>query len=183
MVIDLGTGDGRAVLTRARAEPQSLIIGLDPVATAMAEASRRAADLPNALFALAAAEGVPKELVGRADEVSVLFPWASLLRGVLALPGGEAAAEGIAQLLRPGGRLTSIVSVTDRDRALGNLALDDRFVARMAEAHAVRGLLLCEAAPATAAEIAATGSTWGRRLGATRGLRPSWRLVFERMAG
>jgi 16S rRNA (adenine(1408)-N(1))-methyltransferase len=181
VVVDLGTGDGRAVLTRARAEPRNLVVGLDPVAAAMAESSRRGARVPNALFALASAEAVPAELVARADDVSVLFPWASLLRGVLVLPGGDAAADGMASLLRPAGRVTAIVSVTDRDRTMAGLEVDDRFLRRLADAHAARGLLLCEAAPATAAEIAATGSTWGRRLGAARGLRPAWRLVFERM--
>ena len=38
---------------------------------------------PNALFVVAAAEAPPRELIGLADEVRILFPWGSLLRGVL----------------------------------------------------------------------------------------------------
>ena len=62
MAIDLGTGDGRFVLAAAAARPDALVIGLDADAAGMAESSRRAARgnaLPNALFAVAAAEHPP----------------------------------------------------------------------------------------------------------------------------
>jgi len=65
VTIDVGTGDGRAVLETGAAFPASLAIGLDAHAAAMAEASRRAArpalkgGLPNAMFLLAAAEAIP----------------------------------------------------------------------------------------------------------------------------
>ena len=62
MALDLGTGDGRHVLAAAAARPDALVIGVDADASAMAEASRRAArrhPLPNALFAVAAAEHPP----------------------------------------------------------------------------------------------------------------------------
>jgi 16S rRNA (adenine(1408)-N(1))-methyltransferase len=62
VAIDLGTGDGRAVLAAAAARPDALVIGVDASADAMIEASRRAARrgaLPNALFAVAAAEHPP----------------------------------------------------------------------------------------------------------------------------
>ncbi len=62
MAIDLGTGDGRRVLAAAVARTDTLVTGVDANAAAMAEASRRAAlrgALPNALFAVAAAEHPP----------------------------------------------------------------------------------------------------------------------------
>ena len=62
MAIDLGTGDGRAVLAAAAARPDTLAIGVDANAAGMCEASRRAhrrGALPNALFAVAAAEHPP----------------------------------------------------------------------------------------------------------------------------
>jgi 16S rRNA (adenine(1408)-N(1))-methyltransferase len=62
VALDLGTGDGRAVLAAAAARPDTLVIGVDASATAMNESSRRAARrgaLPNALFAVAAAEHPP----------------------------------------------------------------------------------------------------------------------------
>jgi 16S rRNA (adenine(1408)-N(1))-methyltransferase len=62
VAIDLGTGDGRHVLAAAAERPETLVIGVDASADAMAESSRRAARrgaLPNALFAVAAAEHPP----------------------------------------------------------------------------------------------------------------------------
>jgi 16S rRNA (adenine(1408)-N(1))-methyltransferase len=50
------------VLAAARRDPGTLVVGLDANAAAMADASRRAARraaLPNALFAVAAAEHPP----------------------------------------------------------------------------------------------------------------------------
>jgi 16S rRNA (adenine(1408)-N(1))-methyltransferase len=58
----MGTGDGRYVLRTAAERPDTLVIGLDANAAAMAAASRRAARrgaVPNALFAVVAAEHPP----------------------------------------------------------------------------------------------------------------------------
>src|SRR5439155_416766 len=91
----------------------------------MAEASLRAArpvrkgGLPNLLFAVASAERPPVELCGRVDEVTVLCPWGSLLRGTLAID--PVAAAGIAGLLAPDGVVRALVSVTDRDAAATDL--------------------------------------------------------------
>jgi 16S rRNA (adenine(1408)-N(1))-methyltransferase len=59
MAIDLGTGDGRFVLAAAAARPDTLFVGIDANADGMRDASRRAAKLPNALYAVAAAEHPP----------------------------------------------------------------------------------------------------------------------------
>jgi tRNA G46 methylase TrmB len=62
VAIDLGTGDGRHVLAVAAARPDTLVIGVDASAAAMAAAARKAMRrdaLPNALFAVAAAEHPP----------------------------------------------------------------------------------------------------------------------------
>jgi len=61
----VGTGDGRFVLDRARANPEAFHIAIDPVASAMAEVSRRAAAKPerggveNSLFVHASLETLP----------------------------------------------------------------------------------------------------------------------------
>ena len=177
MVIDLGTGDGRSVLGAASARPDRLILGVDASAAGMAEASRRAAasprrgGRPNALFVVAAAEALPADLDGLADLVTVNFPWGSLLRGAL---GAEPAVLGaVARVMRPLARLELLVSVTDRDRAPGLRPLDDQVLGGLAKVYASNGLELCQARPATAAEVAATRSTWGKRLGAGAN-RPAW---------
>ena len=110
--MDLGTGDGRAVLARARTEPATLAIGIDANAASMIESSRRAAKpeqkggRPNALFVVAAAETPPPELARLADEVTITLPWGSLLDGVLG--HDDRVAAGVASLVAPGGLVRSI---------------------------------------------------------------------------
>lgn len=180
MVIDVGTGDGRAVLTRAIADPPSLVIGVDANATAMADASRRAnrRRIPNAVFLSAGAEALAASpLVGRADLVTVTMPWGSLLRGTLGLDGDTAALAGVAAVLRPGGDLDVLASVTPTDHVEGMDALLAVDRPAIAAAWAMAGLALTSMRPASPAEMAATGSSWARRLGERR---PVWRLTGRR---
>ena len=158
MTIDLGTGDGRAVLARAAAEPSTLAIGIDANAASMIESSRRAAKperkggRPNALFVVAAAEAPPPELAGLADELTITLPWGSLLDGVLGRD--DRVAAGVASLVAPGGRLRSIVSTAACDgRDLP--VLDDSLASAIARAWAGHGLTLEAFRPASAAELAA----------------------------
>jgi 16S rRNA (adenine(1408)-N(1))-methyltransferase len=164
----MGTGDGRAVLAAAARDPNGLVIGVDPVAQAMAEASRRAAraaargGLPNALFVAASAESIPVELHGIAAQVTVRFPWAALLRGCLG--SDPAVARGLACLLDPGGTLELLLAPAARDR-LDGLPTDP--VAVMAAARTTfegLGLVTLEGREATADEVRSAGSTWAKRL-------------------
>lgn len=170
MTIDVGTGDGRAVLAAAAREPATLALGLDASAAAMAEASRRAArprrkgGLPNAAFVVAAAETPPPALAGTASLVTVLFPWGSLLRGVVGLE--PAVAEGITRLIAPAGGLELLVAPAARDGLDGMPTSTEAVLVGAATAFAPHGLAIVSARSPTPAEILATGSTWARRLGA-----------------
>ena len=152
----------------------------------MAEASRRAArsarkgGLPNALFVVAAAERIPPELGGVADEVTIAFPWGSLLRGILALD--DAPARGIAALMAPGATAVATFSVEDRDRlALPSLeSAEER--PTLAERWSCLGLDVCSLRPAKRDELAAMPSTWARRLAAGRD-RSAWRLELQARSG
>jgi 16S rRNA (adenine(1408)-N(1))-methyltransferase len=182
VIIDLGTGDGRAALTLAETEPRALVIGIDADAASMAETSRRAArpsakgGHPNLLFVAAAAESPPSELLGLADEIQILFPWGSLLRGVLG--ADERVARGIAGLARSGGCVSAIVSVTPRD-GLGRIALlDPAGVAGIADAARGSGLRLTATRRLNVEDVRATRSTWGRRLLGGAEDRPVWRIEF-----
>ena len=168
MTIDAGTGDGRAVLAAAAREPATLVLGLDPVAPAMAESSRRAAlparkgGLPNAGFIVAAAESPPAALAGVADLVTVRFPWGSLLRGVI---GRDATvAGGLSSLVAPGGAIELLVAPIERD------GLDDvptssaGLIAGAARAFGPFGFEIERAGEPMTREVRATGSTWARRL-------------------
>jgi 16S rRNA (adenine(1408)-N(1))-methyltransferase len=183
MAVDLGTGDGRSVLGAASERPDRLIVGVDASAAGMAEASRRAAasprrgGRPNALFVVAAAEALPEELDGLVDLVTVNFPWGSLLRGVL---GAESAVlASVARVLRPRGRMELLVSVTGHDRASGLCPLEEEDLAGLAKVYAGSGLELRKVRPATQAEVAATRSTWGKRLGAGA-KRPTWLITARK---
>ncbi len=190
MVVDLGTGDGRAVLARAAASPRDLVIGIDADARSMADASRRASrgsrnatNGSNVLFVVAAAESIPDELAGVARELTVNFPWGSLLRGVLGLPDASAATAGIASLLDPAGRAAILVSIAPRDGIAELDRLDEAALDRLERAHAANGLRLVCARPATREEILASRSSWGRRLGAGSGERAAWRIDLVRGNG
>lgn len=168
MTIDVGTGDGRAVLAVARRQPETLALGLDANAAAMAEASRRAArpgrkgGLANARFIVAAAESLPTELHGIADLVTVRFPWGSLLRGCLARD--ECVAQNLAALVAPGGSLELLLAPLERDGLDGLPTAVDGLAAAAARAFACQGLAAIEARPATIEEVLAAASTWARRL-------------------
>jgi 16S rRNA (adenine(1408)-N(1))-methyltransferase len=177
VIADIGTGDGRAVLARARAEPASLVVGVDASAPAMAVASRRAArgGPANTIFLAAGAETLAgSPLAGRVDLVTVTFPWGSLLRGALGLDTDALA--GVAALVAPGGRVEALVSVVPSDRIERIATLDQAGEPAICGAWATAGLSLLSMRRATTAEVVASRSSWARRLGAAGDARPVWRL-------
>jgi 16S rRNA (adenine(1408)-N(1))-methyltransferase len=187
VIVDVGTGDGRAVLDRAVDEPAALLIGVDASAAAMATASRRAARRGprNALFYAEGAERLADSpLAGHADLVTVTFPWGSLLRGVLGLDA--AALNGVAALLCASGRLRVLASVVPSDGVVGMYCLDGAQAPAIHAAWRAAGLDLTSFRPATTDDIARSGSTWARRLqavpaGLAIALRPVWRLDGRRL--
>ena len=98
---------------------------------------------------------------GVATELAVHFPWGSLLRGVLGTD--DAALAGMARLLAPGATGTVLVSVMPRDGVPGIPV-----PARLAAIYAGHRLRLVEARAATQVEVAASRSSWARRLRAGR---------------
>ncbi|HVM31181.1 MAG TPA: hypothetical protein VM305_10505 [Candidatus Limnocylindrales bacterium] len=182
-MVDVGTGDGKGVVRRARREPRTLVIGLDAAARALAATSRRAAaparrgGLPNALFLAAAAETLPGPLAGRADEVTVVLPWGSLLRG-LALPE-PAQVTAVAGLLRTGARLELMLSIDGVDSSAGLPLTTAQSMGDLAARYANIGLGCRELRPASDDDVERLGSSWARRLGIPR-RRPAWLLTFER---
>lgn len=159
------------MLDLAAREPATLVLGLDANAASMAEASRRAAGparkggRSNARFIVAAAEAPSPALRGVAGLVTVRFPWGSLLRGVVGQD--KAVACGVAGLVAAGGTLELLLAPSSRDglEGLGGWSTDSPELARHVEAaFAPHGLCVVEARPSTGDEIAASGSTWAKRL-------------------
>jgi len=167
------------VLAAASAQPDRLVVGVDASAAAMAVASRRAGatprrgGLPNAVFVVAAVQALPRELDGVADRGTVHLPWGSLLRGLLG--ADPAILAGLTRVMRPGATLSMLLSSTARDRGAGVEPVQEPTIQAVAGAYGRYGLAVTEARPATAADVAAAHSTWGKRLGA--GVqRPAWLL-------
>lgn len=113
----MGAGDGRFLFREATSSPDILHLGLDPVGDQLAATARRAArrKLNNILFVQAAVENLPPELTGRADRITINFPWGSLLRAV-ATPDLEILS-AIARLGKPGAALTLLVNLSVFDDA------------------------------------------------------------------
>jgi 16S rRNA (adenine(1408)-N(1))-methyltransferase len=104
--------------------------------------------------------------------MTINFPWASLLRGVLG--HDDAVLAGIARMLAPGAAGTALVSIVPRD-GMPQLPPAER----LAAAYGIHGLELVETRPATAAEVAATRSSWAKRLRAGSA-RPVTMLKWRR---
>ncbi len=122
MVIDIGTGDGGFVYQSARQFPEKFFIGIDANPSVLVKLSEKIHRKPaqggaaNALFVHAAAEALPPELNGVAEEVYVHFPWGSLLRAVAT--GDEAVLCNLRRICAPQARLRIFMSLdAERDRS------------------------------------------------------------------
>jgi 16S rRNA (adenine(1408)-N(1))-methyltransferase len=163
--VDVGAGDGGYVLHRARSEPTTFAMGLDASPDALADGAWRAkrARLPNAAFLVDGVERLPRELAGVADEVTVHFPWGSLLRGLLATD--EAVLAPLAHLLKAGGELRLLLSATDRD---GFTEVTPSLLESRRSAFCEHGLELLRARHASRIDIEAAHSAWAKRLAVGR---------------
>jgi hypothetical protein len=167
--VDLGTGDGSAVVRWARIHPDEAVLGIDADMSRMREASARAGrpagkgGLPNAWFAVAPAEALPTELDGRVDELRIVLPWGSLLRGAL---GPEPWFHGAtSRLLRPDGTFRLLVSVTPRDSVPGVMNLDAATAEALGQRYEASGWTVIGVRHAEDRDVAALGSSWAKRLG------------------
>jgi len=122
VVIDIGTGDGLFVYQCARENPKKFYIGVDANPRPLEKVSERLhrkpskGGLPNVVFIQAAAEELPPELEGVADEVHVHFPWGSLLRAVAT--GDVEVLRGLRRACSPGALLEVIIGLDPvRDRS------------------------------------------------------------------
>ena len=172
ILIDVGTGDGRFVLNRARERPGTLCIGLDPVAGAMRESAFRAGRKPqrggvnNAVYIVASVEALPRPLAGVADEISINYPWGSLLAGLVRPE--PAVLSAIAGLGKPGAMIGLLInySIFGDSAYLERLGLPDLPLERMdrelAPAYRRAGIELLGYDVMSA--DGPHGTSWGRRL-------------------
>jgi 16S rRNA (adenine(1408)-N(1))-methyltransferase len=129
-------------------------------ASARAEHAPARGGCPNAWFAAAAAETLPDLLRGRVDELRVILPWGSLLRGVLGPEPWFVEAAG--RILRPGAEMSALVSVAPRDGVAGLPELSPQ---ALAAAYRRVGWRVVDVRQADAHDVDAIGSSWAKRLG------------------
>ena len=157
ILIDLGTGDGRYVHHIAAERPAWFVIGVDACRENLRQVSRRT--LRNVRFAIANARALPPELDGVATEITINFPWGSLLTGLLEHEQGLLA--GLRTLARPG----AVLHVRLNGEAVARTGWD-----LMAGADVVRyglhrsGWEVARPSLLNAAALRQLPSTWAKRL-------------------
>jgi trans-aconitate methyltransferase len=105
-LIDLGTGDGRFVRCLAEKYPDNFFIGIDACRENLRVHSQ--SELPNTLFVIASAQALPAELNGLASQLSINFPWGSLLESLL--NNDTALMQGLSDITRPQASLEVILN-------------------------------------------------------------------------
>jgi 16S rRNA (adenine(1408)-N(1))-methyltransferase len=168
VAIDVGTGDGRYPLHLARTRPQSYALALDAASDGLRETARALTrrPLPNIVLLVGPVEDAG--LKSLADEVTVHFPWGTLLSAVL----GDAplVLAAVASLAKVGACVRILVSATERD---GRSPLTPRDLSGLSVRYGDAGLALRSIRRATRGDISEARSSWGKRLDAG-GTRPAF---------
>jgi 16S rRNA (adenine(1408)-N(1))-methyltransferase len=189
VAIDLGTGDGRFVVSSARSDRATLWIGVDASLDGLTAASTQAArpakkgGAENAIFVHSAAESLPYELDGLATGVTVLLPWGSLLAAV-ARPDVNVLAR-IGALCAPSAGFRALFTIDPvRDakelerlglREVGTPEWESRFRCAYDEA----GFNDVTVRPVPMSVVAELGTTWAKRIARTPG-RNAWEIRARR---
>lgn len=159
--IDLGTGDGRFVRQLAQANPAVFVIGVDACRENLRAVSR--VTRANELFVIANAECLPRELYGLAGQLSINFPWGSLLSGLL--EAKPALMDGLCAISQPG----ALLDVRLNAAALAEAGYSfEQGAARVRDNLLWRGFGLRPPAALDARALRSYPSTWARRLAAGR---------------
>lgn len=117
VVVDIGTGDGKFVYEYARNNQASYVIGIDADKSQLEEVSHKAQRKParggltNLIFLWHAAEEIPSELFGVADQIFINFPWGNLLSGAMfSVPESYHLMQRVISVLKPGGKFNLFVT-------------------------------------------------------------------------
>jgi 16S rRNA (adenine(1408)-N(1))-methyltransferase len=178
VVADVGAGDARLAYRLAKADPDLVVVGIDPAWDRMVPTSTRSLRKParggvaNLLLVRSTIEDLPSPLDAVADEVLVLMPWGKLLRGVVL--GDDDVLAGLRRLAKPGATLdvtigTSIwrdpvpLAIRDLPELTPAVALD-----QLAPKLRAAGWELGSAEVVDAGGLPGGASSWARRLDATK---------------
>ena len=172
--IDIGTGDGKRLYRTAKAHPKTLFIGIDPVRENMLETAQKAAKKPakggldNLLLVIGAVESLPAELYDLADEITVYFPWGSLLEAVV--KPVLSSLEQMRLTAKNGAAFTFITAYQNSYEAaeiekrqlpaLSTAYFEGEYRAQLVSA----GFQMTEIRELTADEVMQLGTQWAKRL-------------------
>ena len=175
LCVDIGTGDGKRLYRTAKADPDTLYIGIDPVKENMLDTVKKASKKPekgglkNLLLVVGAVESMPAELHGMADEVTVYFPWGSLLESVV-----KPIAESMLQIratAKPGAAYTIVTTYQSiyegaeiEKRGLPELS-KEYFETEHASSLKELGFITEEVTELTPEDVQEIGTQWAKRLG------------------
>jgi 16S rRNA (adenine(1408)-N(1))-methyltransferase len=175
LLLDLGAGDGKHALVEAHRRPDTLVVALDAAPDAMRATAARAAAKParggvsNAIFVWASAEQLPAELAD-VTELHCLMPWGSLLRALVR--PDEAVLRRVAAACRPSAPFLVTLNLhawRPRVPEVGDSAEPaPDSIGELAAAYARAGWRLDIAAYLSGAQIVELGTSWTKRLGASR---------------
>lgn len=170
--IDLGTGDGRFVRHTAQRCPNTFVIGVDACRENLHEVSRRAP--ANALFAIANVLVPPPELHGLAAQVTINFPWGSLLDGLL--NNDRALLDGLVRIARPNASFE--IRLNGGALAEAGWTLE-RGANRVREVLAENGFETRPPVMMTARDLKSCPTTWAKRLAYGRDPRAVYLQAFR----
>lgn len=179
--VDIGTGDGKRLYRVAKANPDTLYIGIDPVKENMSDTARKLQKKPekgglkNLLLVIGAVEALPDELEGMADEVTVYFPWGSLLECVVKPVFGS-----MKQIYRIAKEEAAFTIVTTYQTSYEAGEIERRelpelsaqyFEADYKEEMRALGFWIDSVSELSAEDVKVIGTQWAKRLGTGRARR------------
>ncbi|MCR5214985.1 MAG: 16S rRNA (adenine(1408)-N(1))-methyltransferase NpmA [Eubacterium sp.] len=176
--IDIGTGDGKRLYRVAKGDPDTFYIGIDPVKENMTDTSKKIEKKPekgglkNLILVVGAVEALPEELYGLGNEVTVYFPWGSLLESVVK-PLPESMQE-IHKIARDGAIFTFITTYQTsyeaneiEKRHLPDLSIE-YFEGEYSENLKNLGFNVESVTELSLDDVKALGTQWAKRLGSGR---------------
>lgn len=176
--VDIGTGDGKRLYRTAQKDTGTFYIGIDPVRENMLETAKKTERKPskggisNLLLAVAAVENLPDELYSLADDVSVFFPWGTLLECIIK-PLEEPMNE-IRKIAKDGAGFTFVTTYDPsfenneiNKRQLPEISieyLENEYKEKMSEL----GFYVEEVSSLSANDVKKIGTQWAKRLISSR---------------
>ncbi|MEO7001435.1 MAG: class I SAM-dependent methyltransferase [Ktedonobacterales bacterium] len=178
VLLDVGAGDGRFARQMAAAHPDGYAIGVDLCRDNLREASRPARHTQdNALFLIADALALPDALANCATQLTINFPWGSLLTGLL--EGHPGLLAGLARSARSGAQIEIRLNLEALAEACGSADSVETSAARVRGHLRASGFEFERPCLLDAVALKHCPTTWAHRLAFGRKpqailLRGSW---------